>query len=595
MEKAVLRGWLGALGVGAGTALWYLFERMPLDPPDERMHLALVLLAVTFFGPALLITGPLRVAGALGAAALIALASVGLSHWAGLRFASVADYLATPRHMIALALAIVVGLPFIVARSSGRGGWRDYPALFGSAWSLVVRTLAAVLFTLLFWLVLGLSDLVLRLVEVTVLQRLIEADWSRYIVSGGVLGLALAVTHEMRAVLGAFVILRLLRLLVPVICVVNLVFLALVPVRGIEALFDVLGGFSPAGVLLAMAAGAVTLVTSAVDSREEEGVRRPGMVLATRLLALTVPLLVGLAIWALALRIGQYGWSPNRLAAATAAVFLGGYGLIHAVSALRLPLTGTGWGAGVRRGNTLMALGLVAIAALSLTPLLDAERISARSHEMRLLDGRLAAAQLDLAALENDWGRAGQAAALRLRAHAAQPGQEALAARIAAHDRARTRMALPLDTVTGPQDALAALRDILPLAGAPAEAPPGLLEALPAHRAAEIAEGCRPQVPGEAARCVGIVETFWPEAGEEAQLLILWQLPGSDVLQTTVISQARGAASAQVRDGVLEVSGSLRDHPPAEVIAAIRQGRHRMETLGIRAIRLDGLLLVPRP
>ena len=47
-------------------------------------------------------------------------------------------------------------VPFLIA--AARGNWRDYPALFLEAWSIVVRDAAAGAFTGLVWLVIFLSD-----------------------------------------------------------------------------------------------------------------------------------------------------------------------------------------------------------------------------------------------------------------------------------------------------------------------------------------------------------------------------------------------------------------------------------------------------
>ena len=180
----------------------------------------------------------------------------------------------------------------------------------------------------------------------------------------------------------------------PVVLVVMSVFILALPFQGLSHLF---GDLSAAATLLAMALAGVTLVSTAVDQSDADATEAPLMRLMTQMLALLLPLPAALAGWAVWLRVDQYGLTPNRLAAAMAALLALGYGVAYAAAVLRRGR----WMARIRLANTWLALGGVVLAALWLTPVLNAQRLSAASQLARYEAGRTALANLDLALLKS--------------------------------------------------------------------------------------------------------------------------------------------------------------------------------------------------
>jgi hypothetical protein len=137
--------------------------------------------------------------------------------------------------------------------------------------------------------------------------------------------------------------------------------------------------------------------------------------------------------------------------------------LVYAVSVLRRGA----WMERIRQGNIRMALGIIGLAALWLTPVLNAERISAKDQLARFDAGTTKVEALDLYALRS-WGKPGAEAVAALEARAKEPGQEALAAALAGEtggpvlDRAalvaQVAAAMPVQpaTATGTRDTLLA-------------------------------------------------------------------------------------------------------------------------------------------
>ena len=413
---------LATVGAVGGVLLWAIAEAADKAWITDRPALVLLALAGTLLAATLAMAGPIGLVRAFPRALGLAAATAALVWLGGLRHAD--GIFGSTLSVLAALTVATLPMPFLIAQA--RGTWRDYPALFLEAWSIVVRFAAALAFTGLVWLVVYLSDQVLKIVGIEVISDLLRHPVVPMTLTGAVLGLGMAVVYELADLLSPYLVLRLFRLLLPVVLAVMVIFLIALPVRGLSGLFD---GLSPALLLLAMVGGGVSLVSIAIDQTDAEATQSPLLRRAVQGMALILPLLAGLAAWAVWQRVDQYGWTPERLFVALVAGLGLLYGLIYAGAVLR----GPGWMERIRQGNIRMALAILALAALWLTPVLNAEAISARSQLARFDSGRTALADLDIRALER-WGQPGAEVLAILAERAKAPGQEALAERLAGFD-----------------------------------------------------------------------------------------------------------------------------------------------------------------
>jgi len=496
------RGIMALIGGLAGVSLYLLGQVLEQGLLPDRAALALTAFAAVFFGALLAMTGPLPVRRAAVGALGVAMVTAALLLLASLRFADVGDLFGHPAMTLAALVLATVPLPFIIA--SHGPGWCNYPALFSESWTIVVRYASAWLFVAVVWAVLFLSDALLAIVGITFIDQMIEIGLVAFLITGITLGLALAVVTELSDLVSPYLILRLLRLLLPVVLVVMAVFILALPVQGLSALF---GSLSAAGTLLAMAMAAATLVTTSIDQTDADAAQSTLMARATQALALMLPVPAALAAYAVWLRVDQHGWTPDRLFAALAALTAFGYGLLYALAVLR----GRGWMPRIRQGNVTMALVLLALSAAWLTPLLNAEAWSARDQLARYRAGQVAAADLDTLAL-GTWGKPGTAALAELALLAREPGQQALAAMLA-----REAVSAPGDNA----GLLADLRATLPLqppdAGAARDR---LLAGFSASEHRYWLDNCSNLLPDGRPGCVMLVADFWPLLkGDEAVLI----------------------------------------------------------------------------
>ncbi|CAN1572451.1 Protein of unknown function DUF4153 [Paracoccaceae bacterium] len=444
--KTAARAALALTGALGGLCLWAAFEASDRDWIGDYASLILSGGVLTLFGALLAMAGPLGLWRALPRALGLAGVAGALLWLTKLRYADTDGFFTSPIPALAGFVVATLPVPFLIA--AARTGWRDYPALFLEAWSIILRFAAALTFTGVVWLVIFLSNEVLGIVGITLIERLLEDELAPMVLTGAILGLGLAVIHDLAEYLSPYLVLRLFRLFLPLVLGVMVVFLVALPFRGLDGLT---GGLSPALLLLTMVAAGVALVSIAVDQTDAEATQSVVQIRSAQGLALILPVIAGLALWAIWLRTGQHGWTPERVFVALIGGVGLGYGLVYAAATLR----GGGWMERIRQGNIRMVLVVIGLAGLWLTPVMNAEKIAATNQLARFADGRATAETLDIYTLGR-WGKPGDQAMAKLALMAKDPGQEALARLLAGETTA------PLTDQTALATALAKLMPVQP-------------------------------------------------------------------------------------------------------------------------------------
>ncbi|RKF13805.1 DUF4153 domain-containing protein [Roseovarius spongiae] len=574
-----LRGSLALIGAIAGLALWALFEVIPEVVANARLALFLVAGGVAFFGVLLALAGPVRLMQAAAASALLSLCATLLLLWASLRFDATERFLEIPHHVLAFACILMIATPFIAAGLIERGGWRRYALLFDTAWEIVVRYAAAVLFVGVVWGVVTLSDALLQLVGIGAIDWLLSVDVVPYLLSGLAFGVGLAIVLELDDYVSPFLIIQLLRVLIPVVFVVLAIFILALPVRGLSGLF---GGLSAAATLAAVSLAAITLVTTGVHREDARAVEGWLMLGATKALTLLVSVPAVLSVYAVWLRIAQYGLTPDRVAALVGALIVAVYALAYAAS---IPLRDD-WTGRVRAMNRWMALATIAVAALWLTPALNAERLSAASQVARAEAGA-PLRQLALYEMAQDWGRAGKRGLERVLALAEREDSDAVREAVAAARRAETRWDYDHRKAKGD---FAPLDQVVPVLPAGTTLPPGAFGRLRMNDRGLIHEACQRRVPGGYPACVLFVADFDPLRANRQAIGFFEVAPDrmrvmAFELRDGVLA-ARGSVTAAGEGGLPKVAPST--------ITDLREGRFAITPYTRNALEVGGLRLVPQ-
>lgn len=424
-EDWPLRPWLlaGLCGV-AGLLIYVVTDEQGLDIKDGWRAAAA---AFCFFGSisaALTIErDDWKVPAAFSA--VVGLVLAGLA-WRAVGFGEI---LPDEEYGFAAGLvASLLALPLFQAGFLHKRLATSYADAHYHVWSDAISGAGALAFTGLSWLVLVLMSELFHLLRIDLLRDLIDEEWFGWTFSGVAFGAALGTLRNQLKILGTLqgVVMLVFSLLALPLAVALVLFLLAVLVSGLDVLWEATRSATP--MLLAFAAGAFVLTNAIVRDDDASASANRALRIAALVLALGIFPLAALAAISMGVRIGAYGFSPERLWGMTAILVACLYGLVYwlAVARGRKPA----WREQLRRANFYMALAMCAIALFLALPILDFGGISTRNQLARLESGAVSAEDFDYAALKWDFGSTGQEALEQLAhgsdAKVAELAQEAL-------------------------------------------------------------------------------------------------------------------------------------------------------------------------
>jgi hypothetical protein len=414
------------LGLLQGLTLAWLYRASELNAwPATDGYVFAPAVTVAIFIPTLIISG----AGNLRARTLILWAAVAALLWAGLAIydifrdptmfapdTSVARIVPSAAMWVSTGAVLFIVHAMIVAGEGDRRAVAAYPTLFEVSWKHGLQIVLASAFVGVFWAILFLGAELFRLIRIEFLAELIRRQMFWIPVTALAFSYAIHMTDVRASVVRGTQTLALVLLswLLPLMTLLAAAFVAALPFTGLEPLWATRRATS---ILLVAAGALVFLVNAAYQHGRPE--HRPVAALryAGILAAIVLVPLVALAAYALALRIGQYGLTPERIGALAAVVIAACYGLGYAVAAAR---SGP-WMHGLERINVLAALAIVVVLLALRSPLADPERISVANQIGRLLSGQVSPDKFDFAFLRFRSGRWGAEALQRLAARADGP------------------------------------------------------------------------------------------------------------------------------------------------------------------------------
>lgn len=349
-----------------------------------------------------------RAAWSLGFATIWGLI-VGMVGWTTHNYNGHGEVLEFP--FLASIFAVLLACPlFQTARDEGRCHFTS-GSVHNHAWTDAVIGAASFAFVgvafLLAWLIAGLFDLI----GIDVLKLWLQEGEFGFALAGFAFGASVGILRERDALVGTMqrLVMVVLGVLAPVLAAALLLFLLSLPLTGLAGLWN--GWASAAALTLAAAGGAYLLLNAAIGLGDGDKPTNRVLHWAALVLALVVLPLAGLAMAAVLLRVGQYGWTPERLWAVVCA----GVAIIYGVAGW--------WAVGRRRMDfaplirtlqTRLALGVCALALILALPIVDFGAISARDQLARLRNGTTQLADFDWQAMAFDFGPVGRAALQRM-------------------------------------------------------------------------------------------------------------------------------------------------------------------------------------
>ncbi len=267
-----------------------------------------------------------------------------------------------------VSLGLLCGFDFEARR------WR-YERLFHYAWRNGILLATACVMAGIFWAVLFAGAGLMALIGVKWVLTLIREPGFAYPATGlvvaGAFGLGL-VRAGMTETIRRYV-LSIAAWLLPLVLFFAVLWVLAVPFTGLEPLFKTRHA---AFTMLAFTALAVLFANSAYQDGELDQPYQAWLSRATQAAWLALPVVVGIAWWALGLRVAQHGWSEDRIWAAFVAVLASVYAAGYALSWLRRER----WMRAMAPTNIAAALLLCAGLLALLSPLANVRRLAVAAH-----------------------------------------------------------------------------------------------------------------------------------------------------------------------------------------------------------------------
>ena len=290
--------------------------------------------------------------------------------------------------LFALVLLVLwlLAMPFIQARLEVKAWTADYHYLFAYAWRNAISLFEAAVFTVVFWLLLELWQTLFHMLGMDFFHELFAEPIFAYPVTALVFGFALHLIGSIDRFVSAVLeqILNVFKWLGTVTGALLALFTLALVFQLPSLVFT--GHRAISAVWLLWLVAVVVLFLNAAY-REGMG-PRPYPAWIAWALRLVVPLTTVIsltALYALHVRTQRYGLTVARVFAFIVAAAALLYSLGYSVAAF----SKRSWFGGVAGVNVLVALGLIVVLGLTLTPILSPYRLAAASQYRRVLAGEL--------------------------------------------------------------------------------------------------------------------------------------------------------------------------------------------------------------
>jgi hypothetical protein len=276
-------------------------------------------------------------------------------------------------------------MPFVQVRLEVGRWTADYRQLFEHAWRNAITLGEAVVFTGLFWLLLFLWQSLFHMLQIDFFRDLFEEPIFVYPVSSLVFGCALHLIGSIERLVSTVLdqILNVFKWLGTVSGVLLALFTLALISRLPSLLFT--GQKAIGATWLLWLVAVVVLFLNAAFRDGTVGKPYPNWIAVG--LRAVIPLTVVIcltAIYALCVRTGEYGLSVDRVWGFVVA----GAALIYSVGYSAAAIKKGTWFGAIAQVNVVVAIALICVISLALTPVVSPYRLSANSQYAMVLKGR---------------------------------------------------------------------------------------------------------------------------------------------------------------------------------------------------------------
>jgi hypothetical protein len=335
--------------------------------------------------------------------------------------------------------ALYIAHHLIAAADHDRRRIANYPTYFDIAWTSAVQVALASAFTLAFWLVLLLGAGLFQLIGISFFWETLFKPYVMLPLLGGAFGLSVHITDIRQNLARGMrtLVLTLLSWLLPIMTVIAVAFLIALPFTGLQLLWKT---GSATALLLTAAITLTLLLNAAYQDGGEDKQNNVVFRWSSAGAAIAIFPLATLAAYAVALRVGQYGLTPERIVAITCVTIA----LVYAVGYLATLVPAWRQHKPLEKTNVAGAFAMVAGFIALFSPIADPARLAVESQVARLKAGQTAADKFDYRFLAHESGRFGRAVLVQLKAMKEGP-DAARIAQFAAEAEVSNRYDAPVD------------------------------------------------------------------------------------------------------------------------------------------------------
>ncbi|QJD58035.1 DUF4153 domain-containing protein [Pseudomonas sp. gcc21] len=311
------------------------------------------------------------------------------------------------RHPFTPAFVVSVSVAFFIlamlfrtwATDDSRGF--SYERMLYLSWQQALTIAQLGLFVGAFWLLLLLWGGLFSAIGIGFFKALFDSIAFIYPVTWLVMGLGLVLIRERIRFIATVQHMceALIKALLPLVAGIILLFLAALPITGVQPVWDT----GSAATLLMLLTLVLLFAFNAVLVSGEHNYR-PSLRYFILVAVAALPVSSLLAAWALWLRIDQYGLTLDRLWAAVILLLISGFSFSYTISII---WRRDGAFALIRAANRWLAIFVIGVLLLVNSPLADLRKWTAESQADRLLDGRSDHSEFDYAHLRFDLGTYG--------------------------------------------------------------------------------------------------------------------------------------------------------------------------------------------
>ncbi len=426
-DTSLPRAWLLGIAFVQGLCLLVLYRSVESGFwPGESPAWAYPLWTLAIAVPLLLLLSITRdnvvaVAKHVGLFAILLVLLAAYTGWQAKPFGEFPIGSLTGVFVLTMGLACFKALMYLQQRASGVP--LSYQVLFTNSWRNFLVGALAGLFTGIFWMILLLWGRLFQVIGIDFFFRLFTEEWFAIPVLAVAFGLGISLFRDLTRVIDNITQLLhwLIKLLLPLVLLVAVVFLAALPFTGLDLLWDTGSGTALLLWLLAL----VLFFTNAVyqDGREAD----PYPLLLHRGIyagLCVMPVVAALAFYGLLLRVLQYGWTIERCWAFVVWLILTLFAIGYLVGIVRRR---DEWTGELARVNTAMGLVVLAVMVAANSPLLDFRKISLASQLARVDSGEVPLAEFDFWYARNHLARPGYLAMEEIRAEIGDSDPELVA------------------------------------------------------------------------------------------------------------------------------------------------------------------------